>query len=82
MKAKSDVGSLIDAQETSESISPVPQVLSDILNTLNERLFVSELFDQRWRLHMTILLSQRTTHKQNRQEEELPVIPSPSQDMI
>ena len=43
MKAKTDLGSEIDAHETSESMSAVPRVLSDISNTLNDNLFVSAI---------------------------------------
>jgi hypothetical protein len=38
-----NAGSLFDAKEVSESISVVPRVLSDISNTLNDRLFVSAI---------------------------------------
>ena len=43
MKTKTDLGSKMDAYETSESTSAVPRVLSDISNTLNDNLFVSAI---------------------------------------
>jgi hypothetical protein len=41
MKLRTDAGSLFDVGHTYESMSAVPHVLSDIYNTLNDRLFVS-----------------------------------------
>lgn len=43
MKAKTDISSLLDAQEMPESISPVPCALSDLSNTLNDRLFINTI---------------------------------------
>jgi hypothetical protein len=42
MQSHTDAGSLIDAGDTSESISVVPRVLSTSL-TLNDRLFVNAI---------------------------------------
>jgi hypothetical protein len=43
MKMATDIGSELNAQEASEAISAVPRALSDISNTLNDRLFVSSI---------------------------------------
>ena len=43
MKAKTDSNSLLDALEMSESMSLVSCALSDISNTLNDRLFINAI---------------------------------------
>ena len=43
MKARKDSNSLLDVLELSESMSPVPCVLSDISSTLNNQLFINAI---------------------------------------
>jgi hypothetical protein len=43
MKTKTDLGSQVDANETSESMSAIPRYLSNVSNTLNDHLFVSAI---------------------------------------